>query len=174
MDCPSEDAFVSAETLLAVRRYHQEMASYTLQQWNVAKLESEKKERERRRKRANVLVQRQQVMTGAGTGHSNGAGTVNDSQVNAPRPTAPALNSGVRPSDGHRPNSDGPLMMISRRKSDREKGGMPGGTSSAPSQSGYRPSRDHQRYEYAKRAHSIHNDIERLNQMVSPRLFSNP
>lgn len=179
---PSEDTPISAETLLAVRRYNQEVASYTLQQWNVAKLESEKKERDRRRRRAEVLAHRQHIGAGTGTGHSssNGTGSAYGNQVGSATNATNTRQSGLamtapgtRPSDAHRTKSDGPLMMVSRRRSDRDRGGgMSGSTSSGPAhaQSGYRPLHDHQRLEYAKRAHSIHNDIAHLHQVVSQRL----
>lgn len=51
----------SPETLrrhrLQVARYKSELAAYTLRQWNIARLDAEKKETDRRRRRMHALAQ---------------------------------------------------------------------------------------------------------------------
>jgi hypothetical protein len=117
------DPVLSAETILAIRKYNQEVASYTLRQWNVAKIESERKERDRRKRRADALAQRAANATNTppGTSSSSSAapnGVGSSGKVGSAR-------AGSRASDRsyyhhhhhHAPSdSDGPLMMVSRRK----------------------------------------------------------
>jgi hypothetical protein len=105
---------LSAETVRAVRKYNQQIASYTLRQWNVAKLESERKERDRRKRRADYLVHQQQQQKSANAG-------------SAVRQPGSLISAGVHgPSEGLRPNTDGPLMMVSKRRTER---GLSGGAS---------------------------------------------
>lgn len=176
----ASDAPISPETLLAIRRYNQEVASYTLRQWNVAKLESERKERDRRRRRADMLAQRQHQQSSAGAGtayaHANAVGNALSHSVAGGARPGP---SGPRPFDGYRPNAEGPLMMVSKRRSERERVGTSASTpSSGLTQAGYRPSHEPQRHDHPNRAHhshahnasSIQADSERLNQTVSPPL----
>jgi hypothetical protein len=106
---------LSAEMVRAVRKYNQQIASYTLRQWNTAKLESERKERDRRKRRADHLVQQQQQQ------HKSA------NAVPAIRQPGSLTSAGVHgPSEGLRPSTDGPLMMVSKRRTER---GLSGGAS---------------------------------------------
>ena len=141
---------LSPETVRAVRKYNQQIASYTLRQWNVAKLESERKERDRRKRRADHLVLQQQQQKSANA-------------VPAGRPPGSLTSAGVhRPSEGLRPNTDGPLMMVSKRRTER---GLSGGAS-VPSVGPVQPIARHshdQRYasrvDQHAQSYDIHADI---------------
>ena len=52
---PSPQAFQHHK--LEIARYKSELAAYTLRQWNIARLDAEKKESDRRRRRMHALAQ---------------------------------------------------------------------------------------------------------------------
>ncbi|CAG8624588.1 14271_t:CDS:2, partial [Acaulospora colombiana] len=139
---PQQGAVLSAETLLAIRKYNQEVASYTLRQWNVAKLESERKERDRRKRRADALAQRAASNGTNNTGGVGAGGSLSSATPGGGKMMGHGLGSvraGSRPPPSDRahphhphqhnhhhygpPDSDGPLMMVSRRKTDRALSG---------------------------------------------------
>ncbi|PVG02119.1 hypothetical protein CPB86DRAFT_609110 [Serendipita vermifera] len=132
-----QGAQLSAETVLAIRKYNQEVASYTLRQWNLAKLESERKERDRRKRRADALAQRAagspSSTMAVGTSPSStatpsvGSGKVGHGLGSARTGSRPPPSDRLYHHHHHHhhgpPDSDGPLMMVSRRKTDRALSG---------------------------------------------------
>ena len=128
-DGESQPHALSAETVLAVRRYNQQVASYTLRQWNLAKLESERKERDRRKRRADHLRQQ--------------AASAHPPAARPPGSLVGAGCHGLRPfSEGSNSNPDGPLMMVSRRRTERALSGGSSVASLGPAQPITRPSHD--------------------------------
>ena len=152
LEVQEQPAGLSAETILAVRQYNQQIASYTLHQWNIAKLESERKDKERRKRRADYLAQQQREQTQQPPRTANA--------VPAVRPMGSAGMYGIRPSsEGARPNGDGPLMMVSKRRTDRALSGSGSVPSSGPVQSGIRHSHDQRYASQHSHSYDIHADI---------------
>lgn len=151
LDIQEQSAGLSAETVLAVRKYNQQLASYTLHQWNVAKLESERKEKDRRKRRADYLAQQQQGQT-----RTTNAGP-------AVRPPGTLASAGMygkkHASEGARPNTDGPLMMVSKRRTDRALSGTASVPSAGPVQSAIRHSHDQRYASQQSHSYDIHADI---------------
>ena len=128
---------LSSETLQALKHYKYEVATYTLRQWNNAKIESERKERDRRRRRADLLAQRAATAaadTKNGSPMSTPSATANQRHHTA-RGTSDSSSSDPRRAVGSSGSTsvagvglgkqrtstkeNGPLMMVSRRRSER-------------------------------------------------------
>jgi hypothetical protein len=166
-------AVLSAETILAIRKYNQEVASYTLRQWNVAKIESERKEGARRKRRADALLA--QRAASAGTSSPSSVITPNGTVSKVGGHGLGSARAGSRTSDRsyhhhhhyqhhhHHapPDSDGPLMMVSRRKTDRALSGTTSTAGPPPVPFGQRHSHDG-RYppnSTNKPSYQVHDDL---------------
>lgn len=132
---PDRIPMLSPETIRALKYYKHEVAAYTLRQWNNAKIESERKERDRRRRRADLIAQRTAAAaasspkTTAATHqhHHHAVRGVSDSSSDPRRPpgasgmhtSVTGASLGKQRTSGSDENENGPLMMVSRRRSER-------------------------------------------------------